>query len=314
MAEIKLKNLFRNLKYFFSKDIKAEVRRLQSNYYTLKNDLLYNKIINCNDATFQKQYKQEIEYIKKLGYVPDFPYPQIKKIGEIESGYDIKLQLPYVVHYSKKLYFPSHFSVENARSAYLNFVEKENILGGNYSEKAPHQYQSDKFYVDEDDVLFDIGCAEALFALDVIEKVKKVYLFESNKCWNKPLKATFAPYKDKVVIVNKFVSDSDSRHTVRIDTVLKEENKKDNIFLKMDIEGNEKLVINASRDLLAEERNIKIACCTYHCHNDADEIKTFLGSLGYKTDFSDGYILFTLDNLQYPFFRKGVLHAIKQSQ
>ena len=45
--------------------------------------------------------------------------------------------------------------------------------------------------IDENDVLVDVGCAEALLSLDVIEKLKKVYLVESNKMWLYGVKATF---------------------------------------------------------------------------------------------------------------------------
>jgi 16S rRNA A1518/A1519 N6-dimethyltransferase RsmA/KsgA/DIM1 with predicted DNA glycosylase/AP lyase activity len=64
-------------------------------------------------------------------------------------------------------------------------------LGGGYMEKMPHQYQTSYFQVKKNDILLDVGCAEALFSLDVIDKVKKVILFESDSVWFDPLKATF---------------------------------------------------------------------------------------------------------------------------
>ena len=71
------------------------------------------------------------------------------------------------------MYFPETYPVNWAEDLYKNYIETENILGGNYKEKSPHQYQTDEFYIKEGDILLDIGSAEALVALDVIEKVKK---------------------------------------------------------------------------------------------------------------------------------------------
>ena len=60
-----------------------------------------------------------------------------------------------------------------------------------------------KFNVDKETIVADIGCAEANFSLDVIDKVKHIYLLETNNVWSEPLKATFGTYKEKVTIVNK---------------------------------------------------------------------------------------------------------------
>jgi hypothetical protein len=192
-----------------------------------------------------------------------FPYKQINKIENVQSGYDDSLKLSYVIHNGKKLYFPLS---QNAESIYKKLIENENITGTTeerYREKHPHQYQSDTFFIKEGDVFCDIGCAEALLSLDVIDKVKRVYLVESDPMWLDALKATFKPYRDKVIIIDKLISDVDTETTITLSSLLKNE-KESPVFIKMDIEGYETSVIEASKEFLLERQNIRIACCTYH--------------------------------------------------
>jgi hypothetical protein len=244
-----------------------------------------------------------------------FPYKQINKIENVQSGYDDSLKLSYIIHNGKKLYFPLSLSIKNAESTYKNFIENENITGivgvcGGYREKHPHQYQSDTFFIQEGDVFCDIGCAEALLALDVIDKVKSVYLVESDPMWLDALKATFKPYKDKVTIIDKLISDVDTETTITLSSLLKNE-KESPVFIKMDIEGYETSVIEASKEFLLERQNIRIACCTYHRQNDADRLARIFSDLHYEIEYSDGYMLFIYDKLKAPYFRKGVIRAKK---
>lgn len=54
--------------------------------------------------------------------------------------------------------------------------------------------------------LLDIGAAEAIFTLDTIEYMDHAYLFECDESWIEALEVTFAPYKEKITIVRKYVS------------------------------------------------------------------------------------------------------------
>lgn len=254
------------------------------------------------------QYKSESDYIQKNG-LTNFPYKALQEVPPFESGYDNRLHLPYVVHKGKRLYFPYSYPVDMCIKMYTSYIGEECLLGGRYREKQPHQYVTDTFTIDEGDVLVDVGCAEALLSLDNIEKVSKVYLFEGDQTWMPALKATFSDYQDKVVIINKYVSDSDTENTITLHTALQQEQSK-SLFIKMDIEGAEVDVLNSSRDFLTNRKDVKIACCTYHHQHDGEEIFRILESMGYTCEFSEGYMLFNLyDKLQYPFFRHGLVRA-----
>ena len=58
--------------------------------------------------------------------------------------------------------------------------------------------------------------------------------------------------------------------------------------------------------------NIKIACCTYHRQDDADTIEKIYNEIGFHYEYSDGYILFSLDpNQKPPYFRHGIIRGWK---
>lgn len=257
------------------------------------------------------QYRNELRYLKNAHTMVPFLYPQTKKINPPVSGYDEKYKLSFVIHNNNRLYFPKGWSPETASNAYRNYIERENLLGGGYTEKAPHQYVTESFHVEQDDIIVDAGCAEALFALDSVEKAKHVYLLEADAIWLKPLQVTFAPYKDKVTIIQKFLSGEKSENTVTLDSLF-DKFSEESFFIKMDIEGAEESVIQGSKDFLTSQNKIKLACCTYHKAHHAETISSLLEDMDYHFEFSNGYMLFPWDkDQQPPYFRKGLIRAVR---
>ena len=255
--------------------------------------------------------QKEADYLLKNG-ASMVPYPIIKATNNIVVGFDEDYKLPFVIHKGKKMFYPKNFSPNDVKTFYLNLIEVDCILGGVHREKQPHQYQTDSFKIEEGDVLADVGCAEALLALDTIDLVSRAYLFEGDPKWIPALKATFCEYEDKVVIINKYVSDIDSDTTVTLQSALKCEEGK-NIFIKMDIEGAEIEVLKGSKSFLKSTSNIKIACCTYHHQDDADLIHNLFKEIGLENEFSEGYMyLKGYDrDFRFPYFRRGVLRGWK---
>jgi hypothetical protein len=271
--------------------------------------ILLNAIILKHEGN--AEFQEEIDFLKKQKGIVVFPYKKIKQVGDIVSGYDSIKNLPYVIHKKRKLYFPHSWSKEEASCKYKDFIEVENILGGGYIEKAPHQYQSDSFRVKNSDILLDVGCAEALFALDVIDEVRKVILFESDSIWFAPLKATFEKEikESKVVLIEKNAGDADTSQSITITSVLQNE-EYESLFIKMDIEGNETDVVKSCVDLMKSGKDMRFSCCTYHRQSDAEILKDIFESNGCQTTFSDGYMIFVLDkHIIYPYFRRGIIRA-----
>ena len=295
-AALNLKSFVYNLMYF--------AKRSQE-----ENDavMLRNLVLSLPREVKEK-YADECAYVESLS--PDelrfitFPYPEDEDrvwkgtlIGK-EKG------LFYVIHTDKKkLFFPGH------DDNYDDLVNREGLIGTGLLAKSPHCYQDKDFKVENGDILLDVGCAEAIFALDNIEKVAKAYLFESDSVWRKPLRLTFAPYADKTVIINKLVSDRTTRKSTRlVDAVAGEMLSDAHFFVKMDIEGWERTVIEGNAEFFKSAK-VKLSCCVYHRQDDATVIEKMLKDMGYKTRFSEGWMLPTINGIHYPYFRHGVIYA-----
>ena len=235
------------------------------------------------------------------------PYPSCNCIASTDVVVGRYKNHPFVEHGQiGKLFFPRWMSEDEARTAYLNLVNTENIIGGGDS---PHCYQDAAHCLEQEDIILDIGSAEALFALDNIDKASKAYLFESDSVWCKPLRLTFAPYANKVVVINKIVGDKTTRQSTRLlDAVKNDVSANVRFFVKMDIEGWERLVIKSNADFFTSAR-VKLSCCVYHRQDDADVIDEMLKGYGYKTRFSPGYMLSMMNGIHYPYFRHGVIYA-----
>lgn len=288
-----------------------EIPKMRKELSELRYQLLFFKIIYEFQDKDNHPYLEEVNYLKTLGSVTPFPYPPTEKqLQEFESGYDFSRKLPYVVHNSKRLYFHKGFTVEAAQNAYKSYIGSENILGGGYRTKCPHQYQSKSHFVKEGDTFFDVGSAEGLFLLDVIDKVEKGYLIDPSEQWREALLATFAPYMDKVEIITKYASDTLSSKEVSIDSCIK--GTENGLYIKIDVEGFEKKVLLGASKVLKSDIDVRVACCTYHRQNDAKELSALLKDMGYEIEFSDGYMLFFYDkNISSPYFRKGLLRAFR---
>jgi hypothetical protein len=117
-----------------------------------------------------------------------FPYPfnENYSADNIEVFTDAGRGLKYVLQDGKKLYFKKRWSEGRIRRAYSDLKKEQDP-------ESPHKYLTDSFTIGENDVLADIGAAEANFSLSVIEKVKKIYLFEYDREWIEAMEATFAP-------------------------------------------------------------------------------------------------------------------------
>ena len=123
------------------------------------------------------------------------------------------------------------------------------------------------------------------------------------------MRRTFAPYKDKVVFVDKMVSDkTKDNSTTLIDVVRSDISRSQTFFVKMDIEGGERTVLNGNSEFFKTAK-VKLSCCVYHRQDDAQVIEAKLKEMGYKTRFSKGYMLPTINGIHYPYFRRGVIYA-----
>jgi hypothetical protein len=206
------------------------------------------------------------------------------------------------MHQNKRLYFCKGLYNQEIRQAYSSMAMEQDL-------DSPHSYEYVNFKVGADDVVADIGAAEGLFSLNIVERAKKLYLFEINQNWIEALKMTFAPWKNKVEIINKFVSDHDDQGHIQLDTILA--GGGGGIFIKTDGDGSDIEILNGAKNILSSKQKIKAAICTYHKETDAKDISEILKRNNFQINFSKGYIFFIENKL--PIIRKGLIRASSES-
>ena len=236
-----------------------------------------------------------------------FPYsfPTEYQAADIELFKDSELNLYYMLWEGKKLYYKNGNRPKKAQQ-YFNSLRLEQDI------RSPHRYLTDEFDVAENDVVVDVGAAEGNFSLSVIEKAGYVFLFETDIRWIKALEATFSPWKDKVKIIQKYVSDNTDGQCIALDDFF--DDKQTINFIKADVEGAEGQILQGANRLISRHRNLKVAVCTYHRQEDAERLEHHLKKLGFKTSFAEGYMLYYYGKsnvVREPYLRKAVLRAVK---
>lgn len=249
------------------------------------------------------EVKEVLAFIRKYGVVT-FPYSFIYNydIKSVKVYNDEQLNLPYVLLQEKRLYYKRSWTTAQIQ-------ENFNFLSIEQDPRSPHRYLTDTFQVNTGDVVADIGAAEGNFGLSVIEKVGKLYIFEADHEWIEALEATFAPWEDKVQIINMYVSDITGDSTIKLDDFI--DDKKTVNFLKIDTEGAEAKVLIGASNVLKNTPQLKIAICTYHKQNDQTELSERLSSDNFAITYSDGYMFFLEDRQSPPYLRRGLIRASK---
>ena len=264
-----------------------------------------NKLIDYYETKEDPEIVRIIKYYRAGGDRP-FPYSFVEKyVGrEVNVLFDSNIDMNYVLNDGKKLYFPRELNVKEINNMYKNLCIEQDP-------ESPHCYSNFGFRPSNKEVLIDIGCADGLYSLEQIDHVKKVYLFEPEERWMKPLKATFKPWLYKTEMTKTWVSDKSDETNITIDEIFSKNDKMDNCFIKCDVEGYEERVIRGATKLL-KNRNIKIrlVVATYHRRKDFDMIDTILKEFGFTTMASPGYIFMNAEkNIKPPYLRKCLIMA-----
>jgi hypothetical protein len=270
--------------------------------------ILRKKILGYYASLPEEEVSEEQKEV--LGYleqnpVATFPYPfQDKyKPEEIEVFHDRENRMHYVLQDGKRLYFKKRWGKNRIKKAWSELLKEQDAV-------SPHRYLSESFSPSANDVVADIGAAEGNFALSVADKVKRIYLFEYDREWTEALKITFAPWKEKVEIINSYLGDYDKGNHIRFDTFFRE--KKDVTFLKIDVDGFEKKVLDGCSEVLGGSSPLKIALCTYHKNDDEKEFTNLLESKGFDVSPSRGYTIFYYDKkMKAPWLRRGLIRAVR---
>ena len=261
-----------------------------------------------------KEYPNEITFYRKNKKLELFPYDFTdiykKKEDYIEvCVYDENLK--YVIHNGKKLFFPTE-SDSAIRRKYIQLIMEQDA-------HSPHKYFTDEVVHLDKTVFIDVGAAEGIISLDLIDNVSEVILLECSEKWINALEHTFEPWVDKVRIIRKYVGISTSSNSISLDDLL-EGYEGRNIIIKMDIEGMELEALLGGEKVL-DNNNCVISCATYHTSDMYADIERYLKNKGYICEPSEGVMLFFYGNMtmlngryeqnEYPYFRKGIIRARK---
>lgn len=223
--------------------------------------------------------------------------------------FDSECNLPYINFQPycgdyRKMYYPKNYNF------YIRDGEKfvQNLLTEQVP-TSPHLYVTGEHKVNAGDIVIDAGVCEGNFALKYVDICSKMYLFEPEELWLKPLYHTFKDYSDKVEIIPKFVSNVTDGENITIDVALPDLRGK-NIFIKMDVEGAETSALRGAKRIITNNK-VKASVCSYHRVDDLIRIKSILQDYGCKTSTSAGYMTFIYDSniFNTADFRKGIVYA-----
>jgi hypothetical protein len=268
-------------------------------------EYLENNSIDVYDD--EKQYV--INFLKH-NHFSVFPYDFINKYHEkdVIVYTDNVCGLNYVLQENKRLYFKRGWNKDTIKKYYNGLLIEQDI-------DSPHRYLYENFQVNEGDVVVDIGVAEGNFALSVVEKCKKLYLFESDNDWIEALNMTFSPFngEGKVIIINKNVSDNNNNDNITLDNYFINTGNTEKInFIKVDIEGYELKFLKGAKALLENHQKIRMAICTYHRQDAGKKIKEIMTDYGYHSEYSKGLMIYFTDVSAQPcWLARGLLRCIK---
>jgi predicted RNA methylase len=252
----------------------------------------------------EQQETLDFLYTNRLSVFPNEIYKKYSK-KDVKVIFDKSKGMNYVLFSeNKRLYFKKKWSSKQI-AEYFNALKIEQ------DKHSPHCYLSDTFDVKEGSVVADIGAAEGFFSLGIIDTVKKIYLFEPDFEWIEPLCATFEAWKEKVEIVPKYISDTSGDDKITLDDFFNGIEEAPT-FIKADVEGCEKQLLNGAVRLMDNSSGLRFALCTYHKQNDYEIFLEFLSEKRFNVTHSDGYMIFYLDkHLALPYLRRGVIRASK---
>lgn len=251
---------------------------------------------------FLRQHRYNLSEMRLL-YCSDIVSIYQHKYKNVVVKYDINKELYYVEHEKKKLYFKQGLNENQIKPLYIQFLSE-------LDHNSPHLYLRDTDNI-KGGVLFDCGVAEGMFSLIHINQFDKIVLFECDEDWVKALNATFEPFKDKVTIVNKYLTNAIDDKSTTIDAISKKLNVQPS-FIKMDIEGYEEKALEGAVNVLSTSKNIHCSIATYHTPDAEADITAYLAKLGYKPSFNKGLMVFHYENqFAAPYLRHGVVHYDK---
>ena len=192
-----------------------------------------------------------LPYYFMKGYKPDSPYLKyykyIRKHGYSRHLYEFK---------DEYLSMPVDVRKDENRNLYYVLKEDGKRL---YFQRTTPPHKIQKYYR----------------ALMIEQDQRSAHHYFNNNKDVTGIRATFEPWKDKVTIVQKYVSNRNSPKEQKLDDFFRDK-PDEHLFIKMDIEGAERRALAGCEQLFRDCKKIDFAICTYHLHDDEEVISAFL--------------------------------------
>jgi FkbM family methyltransferase len=229
--------------------------------------------------------KNNVSFMELLHFLTNPKINSIasKYIANIkENIYDVEIIFNNI---NGILYWPKNFTINRLKQ----------IICETFDENDWHYYQKKHTEVKKGEIILDIGTAEGLFPLAVIDKCKHIYMIEPSTSFFTCLKKTFKNHSDKTTFFNTAVGNEDSWVTFdensiegmiskdeslnkisinKVDTLMQD---KKITYLKADIEGFEQEMLKGAEQTIKINKP-KIAITTYHDGNNPKEIIALIKS------------------------------------
>jgi hypothetical protein len=277
---------------------------LEPRSYKKRRKAVLEHFKNADQNSLAPEIREGLEYLRYHKYTP-FPFKWTQRYDRLlPDVYRDEANSSYYTFFDgRKMYFPRTFTLTHVIWNMRTIMKEQDPC-------SPHQYLNADFQVEPGSIVIDAGVAEGNFALSVVESAKRLYLVECDMGWMEALKLTFAPWKEKVVFVEKYLADIQSEKTTSIDSLIGPA-PEEHYFIKLDIEGFEQKALSGMKLMVRSGNPIKMNVCTYHRPNDLTEIETILWSYGFTYKVSKGYVLYFQEG-EEPSFRKALIRAEKK--
>jgi hypothetical protein len=230
---------------------------------------------------------------------PPYDFADQFRARDINVDFDEAEGYPFAVVNGNRVYFPKHFSKELIQSS-VTIGLREQFDG------SPHQYLTRDHDVQAGDVAVLAGASDGMFALSILDRVARLYLFEPEAHWHAPLSLTTKPWAAKVQIVPSFLSGENGFRSVTLDEFMKDKGELN--FLEADVEGGESALLRGGEQTIRRSSRLRASICCYHNAPDAATISDQLKSYGMRTRYSRGYFVM---GLQAPYLRRAVVYGWK---
>ena len=178
---------------------------------TIKEIIEYKKkFLNYYEHTDDPEIHEMVEYIKKVDRFDMMNCELEKDYANLHAAlfFDKKRRTYFLYERGRRLYFPDQYGEDPILNLYRSLKREQDT-------KSPHRYldHTDIDWIRRQQMtgrkllLLEIGAMEGMFSLELIDWMNQAVIFEGDAGWAGALKNTFTPWKDKVKVVNRYVSD-----------------------------------------------------------------------------------------------------------